>query len=245
MITPVGLNFGEQFRCDLIIPPKPVCPVSIPVTSNPMRLLLVSDSHIGAALDPSQSIPQFLRALEQIARREQATHIVHLGDLVQGQFLPEIGGVLISEVVKGMNELHIPTWLIGGNHDREFVQVATWPKAPSVTRVTELALVIDVPGPSGQRIFLSHDLGNNYRVRDYFAFSFLSWIKNGFKALIKPTDWLLTGHCHTSFLSAESRLGCVGQFAPEISAYAYTILEVGEGVSVNLKCMLDQQEKSR
>jgi hypothetical protein len=159
-----------------------------------------------------------------------------MGDLIQGQFPPAIGGALVTEVVRGLDQLKIPTWVIGGNHDREYVDLAMWPPTQYVKKVTELAMVIDPPGkPPRDRIFISHDLGNNYRVRDHFAYSFLTWIKNAFKTLIKPTDWLVTGHCHTGFLSFESRLACVGQFAPEIKAYGYTVLEVGEEVTFNLK----------
>jgi hypothetical protein len=46
--------------------------------------------------------------------------------------------------------------------------------------------------------------------------------------VIGEQDWLLTGHCHMGFVSAGSRLGCVGQFSPEIRARTYGVLTIDE-----------------
>jgi hypothetical protein len=112
--------------------------------------------------------------------------------------------------------------------------------------VTDLAIVIEPPGKTPQdKVFITHDLGNNYRVRDHFVYSFLIWIKDAFKPLIKPTDWLVAGHCHTTFLSFESRVICIGQLSPEIKAFGYTVLEVGDNVTFNLKYIPDGQVKPK
>jgi predicted phosphodiesterase len=238
--TPRGPAFGEQFRCTPVLPYTPINPVVIPFSGSPMRVLLVSDSHIGASADAHQSIAQYLAVLSTLIQSERPTHLVHLGDMIHGPLSLDVGAGLVSEVVTGLDLLRIPTWIIGGNHDREFVAAAAWPETEFVHRVTELAMVINLPGKNPpERVFLSHDMGNNYKVWDESTYSYLAWVKEAFKTWIKPTDWLVTGHCRTMFLSFDSRLGCVGQFAPEIKAYGYTMLEIGTSMSFNLRYLPD------
>jgi predicted phosphodiesterase len=246
MSSPGAASFGDIFGCEALLPPTPVQPFSFPITrDHPMRILLVSDSHIGAELPVRDSIPQYLKELTSLIELERITHLIHLGDVIQGDFDQYEGADYVSQVVTEMNKLSVPSWVIGGNHDRDYVRTAAWRNVSQVTRIDELAIFLDISeARPPTRIFLSHDMGNNYRVRDPLAFSFISWIKDAFKTVIGPNDWYLTGHCHTTFCSLPSKLGCIGQFAPEIGAYAYTVLEIGETVSINMRVLLEAPSKT-
>lgn len=158
--------------------------------------------------------------------------VCHLGDLVDGS-LPQ-GEEVLELVLRQFMTLRVPVYCIGGNHDREFFSKVNWPSGSNVHISQALAMVISIP--NGQKdplkIFLAHDLANNYRVRDQYAFAFISWIKDGCKNTIKPSDWLLTGHIHTTLISHSNKLGCVGQFSPENGVYACTILDLGSEVAI-------------
>lgn len=225
----LNLNFGQVFQCPLVN--TTVNAYKIPLSESTKRILLVSDTHLGATIPAEQAITLFSNELSTIIKKEGITMICHLGDLVDGTFTENMGTKVLNDVLTKVSELQIPFYVFGGNHDRDFFTPLKFPKNPFVTPLKENAVVFELP-PRGkeepQKIFLAHDLLNNYRVRDQYAYSFVSWIKQGCKQYIKPTDWLLTGHTHTSLISYPSRLGCVGQFSPEINVFGYAVLEIDQ-----------------
>lgn len=222
-------NFGQIFQCPLVN--TTVTSYPLPVDkSSPMRILLISDTHLGASVDVSKAIDLYMKALVDVIKAERITHVCHLGDLVDGSL--SNGTAVLGVVLQKMADLKIPVWAIGGNHDREFFNDLKIDKIPGVTPLRELAMTIE---SGSDKVFLAHDLANNYRVRDQFAYSFISWIKEGCKAYIKPTDWLVCGHAHTGLLSHASKLACVGQFSPEIGAFGYGVLNVnGSGIVLSV-----------
>jgi DNA repair exonuclease SbcCD nuclease subunit len=233
----LSMSFGQIFQCPLVN--TTVNPVAIQIDQKkPMRLLLLSDTHLGAtdASNVNKSIDLFLTEVGSLIEREHITHICHLGDLLDGTIVdPEP----LKRALLGLGTLGLPVYAMGGNHDREvFTKLPKDLNKKNIFITNEMAMVLDIParpGRKAQKIFLAHDLGNNYRVRDQFAFLFLMWIKNACHPTIKPSDWLLTGHCHGALLSHENRVGCVGQFSPEISAYGYGIVEIGASVNICTK----------
>jgi predicted phosphodiesterase len=226
-----------------------VRPVSIPVDrSLPMRVLVVSDTHIGRSdpSDPEPSKVQYLAELEDLVRFEHATHLLHLGDLVDNT--AENGLVHLVDCLRRFEALGIPVYTIHGNHDLIFYCLVQWPESPTLHLTDESALLLDIPAAPGKddatRIFLAHDLENSFKIRDQFAFMFAFWMKEAFQETIKPDDWLLLGHTHTQCLSAECKVGCVGQYAPAENAWTYTVIDIGEEVSIEMKHRLSKVRKS-
>jgi predicted phosphodiesterase len=221
-------TFPNICQAPLITPTFKPRVIALP-RAPPSRLLLLSDTHLGATGAIDAAIPQFVGELADLVAQERATQVFHLGDLIDGT-IP--GGALpLGDVLSRLASLRVPVTVIGGNHDREFcAQFASAPRPVSV--VQELAIQLSIPADGAeraQRVFLAHDLGNNYRVRDQLTFVYLHWIKSSYPKIIRDADWLVTGHCHMGFVSAASRLACVGQFSPEIHARTYAVLEVEKG----------------
>jgi predicted phosphodiesterase len=232
-------TYSAVFQCEIVN--RKVTSFSIPVTRKPgMRILLISDTHIGGTRQPVASSKRlFITALNSVIQSEKATHVIHLGDLIDCEVAaPEAH---LADVLSQLAALPVPIWLIGGNHDREWITPAAGSRGPNLTIAPDLALLLDIPPSApgqkdGQRIFLAHDLANNYRVRDQFAFSFVHWIKEAAAPEINARDdWLITGHCHTQFLSAACKIGSVGQFSPEIDTFEYTMLTIDDVVTLVMK----------
>ncbi|OHT07663.1 Ser/Thr protein phosphatase [Tritrichomonas foetus] len=231
-------NFGQIFQCPLVN--TTVTSFKVPFDpKNKLRVLLISDTHLGALIDTNKAIQLFFDELSALIKAEGINMICHLGDLVDGTL--NNGSFVLQTVLKKLSELRIPVYVIGGNHDRDFFNGINWKQEiPNVYPLKENSIVFELPkvGAKGepQRLFLAHDLLNNYRVRDQFAFCFVAWIKDACKKFIKPTDWLITGHTHTSLISFASRLACVGQYSPEINVFGYTLLDFENGdVSIATK----------
>lgn len=223
------IDFGQMFKAPLVN--TTVTTFQLPIGSGPAKILLVSDTHLGGSerVPMAKAINDFIAALKDVVNAEGGiTHICHLGDLVDGR-IPN-GHVQLKEVLGKMAEFNMPVYAIGGNHDREFFDDLSWPGDPNVTPIKELAMLIEY---NGQKIYLAHDLANNYRVRD-LARSFNSWLKRGCK--LRPEDWLVTGHCHVGLICGSSKVSCVGQFSPEINQFGYSILELNpDGMMITNK----------
>ena len=113
----MNVSFGQIFGCELVN--TKVIPFKLPInTASPEKILILSDTHIGAYVSPDKSIPLFIKELQKVISIEKPTIICHLGDIVNGSF-PN-GSTILQEVFTKMNSLSIPTYAIGGNHDREY-----------------------------------------------------------------------------------------------------------------------------
>jgi predicted phosphodiesterase len=231
---PPSLNFAQTFQATFV--KIPINPVSIPVDGRkPARILVLSDTALGGMPNPSVGVTGFISALERVIKAEQITHVVHIGDLVKFDAPSPLQ--LLESVLAQLGKLPVPVWLLGGNDDRDFLrQLTGGDRRGSVTIVREIAIV--VPLPTGNRVFLAHDLGNTYRVVDQFAWGFVAWLKQNAAHAIANEDWLLVGHCHTQFLSTESRIGCVGSFSPDPPVWSYAVLSIAGEVNIEMKSEL-------
>lgn len=201
----------------------------IPTIDVNMKILVISDTHIGTEGNPSEAIPKFMASLREVIAKENPTHIFHLGDLISGYFEAKKGGEWVRTALTEMATLGLPVYAIGGNHDREYYKALEWPDKPSHMHPISLSNALLVETHTGKKLYFAHDLENNLRIRDQLVYPFLCWIKKACRATIKPNDWLLTGHVHTAMLSMSAKVGAVGQFAPSLRAYQYTIIEPGTG----------------
>lgn len=227
--TVMEASFGQLFQCPLVCTDLSAFTVPIPEDS-PARVLLVSDTHLGATIDWRRSLDMFMEHIRAVIAAESITHICHLGDLCDGSLTN--GAVVLPEALGRLNELGLPVFVIGGNHDRELYGGLKWPSDTNVTPVAPCNAMLIERG--GLKLYLAHDLQNNYRIRCKFAFSFVTWLKEGNKK-IRKEDWLIIGHTHTSIITPWERVGCIGQFSPEINACGYGIIDMAENVNIETK----------
>lgn len=205
----------------------------VPPKNKSFKALLVSDCHLGAKLPIDVAINIFIDALSALINRENATVLFILGDVVDGTQ----GADVLRRLISRLEKLRLPVYAIGGNHDREFFANIKVDRNSNVTIAHELSFMINIRQANRPniRVFMAHDLLNNYRVRDPHAYFFATWIKEGARNYIKPDDWLIIGHTHTGFLSHASRVACIGQFSPEIRVFGYGTLELDEDLVVSVK----------
>lgn len=241
-VNPLTVTFGTVFGCSIL--KKTLRAYSIPLDNKKMRVLFISDTHIGAVMPCANAIELFCNELSQIVNDEQITMICHLGDLINSS-IPN-GQNPMKEVLLKMSKLKIPVYFIGGNHDRNFMQLLDWQKNEYVNPLFNInAILFEIPsqkeGQEPTKYYFGHDLENNYRVTDKFAVLFVNWLKDGFSKDIAPTDWLINGHSHVAALCPSTRIGCIGQFSPEINEFAYGILEIDKGNA----CFCNNNKTSR
>ena len=198
------------------------------------KFLLISDCHTF-----EKDLHFWFDELKKVIEKENPTNLIILGDLIDGSVANGVS--IMAQAFSLLKSLPFQIYVIGGNHDRELVSHIKWPEKGNIHLIDTWSILFQIPQPSVNhplRIFLAHDLGNNYRVRDKIAFQFFQWIKGGSKGIKNP-DWLICGHAHTSIVSRDSKIVCIGQFSPRIERRAYTILSIDQGKpSVTCKVLL-------
>ncbi|EAY05853.1 Ser/Thr protein phosphatase, putative [Trichomonas vaginalis G3] len=210
-------SYGDLFGVPLENTSVTIYDLNIDLTVN-HRILLISDCHIF-------NNPQlFLTELQSLINKENPTDLFILGDLINGNWVQ--GSRVLFQLMQRFQQLKISVFIIGGNHDRYYVEENS--SIPGVTLVRDLCMRLSLPQEGISHplnIYFAHDLCNNFRVRDKHAFSFFEWIKSGVEKIQKE-DWLICGHAHTSLLSRDVRIACIGQYSPENNSYGYSILEI-------------------
>lgn len=208
-------TFGELFNTPLFNTKVSIYNLNIDINVD-QKILLISDCHI-------QDIPLFKAELKNLINKEQPTILLVLGDLVNGSW-PK-GPAVLQDLMFEFQNYSIPTYIIGGNHDRAYVDVNQSIQGVTLIKDTAILLKIHQQQANLLKIYFAHDLLNNFRVRDKHAFSFFDWIKSGAEK-INSEDWLICGHAHTSLLSNSIRCACIGQYSPENNIRCYSILEI-------------------
>lgn len=225
----------DFFSCCEIVN-KIVTKTDILIT-NPMKILLISDTHLGAAKPINESQKLFFQCLIELISLERPTHIFHLGDLVNGCILK--GEKILEEALRKFDKLNIPTYVIGGNHDRCYAECVRWKDTQNVHLVRNYALHLEIASKKNDSLpthyYFVHDLGNNYRIRGVsFGVNFANWIKTS-SDIIRPDDWMITGHIHTQFFDKKTKTSCIGQYSPEIHEFKYAVLTIGNKITYELK----------
>ena len=232
-------NFGSIFGVPLVND-RVTTFTYTPPAGTPMKALLISDCHIGARVQVDVAINLFIDSLNALIANENPTVLFILGDLVDGTQTEEVFKTVLLQLTK----IPLPIYVIGGNHDRKYFQLVSWPTNTNVTISEALAiqLTAELNGRPPIKVFLAHDLLNNYRVRDPHAFFFADWIKQAAKAYIKSDDWLIIGHTHTGLISHSSRIACIDQFAPEIKVFGYATLQFNSDLVISIKNSLKSSQ---
>ena len=232
--------FGDLYQCPF---------VNITLTETPipiipkMKILLISDTHLGSEIDFNLALEKFISELKNLVEVVKPTHIFHLGDLVDGTFTPTAGGFNLSTALNKLNELAIPIYVIGGNHDRLYASQVNFSNTQYITLSQKYSLSLTIPPQSNSnkptKIYFAHDLGNNYKARYPASKPFVRWIKAGCR--ISKRDWLICGHTHESFLVKDECFSCIGQFSPECNNSCYGIIEIDKNVTYRTTCVKSSQ----
>ena len=231
MLTP---DFGKIFGVPLVNNLVTFEEINIDI-NKPFKAILLSDCHLGC-INPTLSPKLFNESLNKLIEQEKPTKIFILGDLVDGTQSSEF----YQNILNLLKNFDINFYIIGGNHDRDFINNSLIiPSNVFINNFNSFKLIYNKIN-----IFLTHDLLNNYRVRDHYAFFFVLWLKNGCSNFISLDDWLITAHTHTGFLNNNYRIGSIGQFSPEIKVFSYSTLEFFNEPLICIKALMNSEQIS-
>lgn len=205
-----------------------------PIPSNVvrgMKALIVADAHFDKTLALSTTLPKYIKELGKIVLREKVNTIFVLGDMLQNDEDMTIDK--LKSIIAAFELLPAKVYMIGGNHDRSMLWDLKYNKKGSnVTIVYDLAMVLTHPNPAPDtppRIFLAHDLKNNFQLKFDEGQYFVKNLKSFFKDMIHSEDYLLIGHTHQTINIKEQRCGSVGAYSEDLHRQSYAILKTENG----------------
>ena len=200
-----------------------------------MKAMIVADSHFDKTLALSATLPKYIKELGRIILREKITTLFVLGDLIQND--EDITMEKLKSIVTAFELLPIRVYIIGGNHDRSLLWEMKYNKKGSnVTVVYDLAMCLTHPNPppdTPPRLFLAHDLKNNYLLKPEDGPYFVKNLKKEFKDMIHDEDYLLLGHTHQTIDNKDCRCGSVGSLSEDLHRHSYAILTTDNGFQLN------------
>lgn len=172
---------------------------SVPsVISDGINALVVSGQDFGRTLPLTRAIPQFMKSLLSVVKRNQINCLFFLGDLVYVDDGSESAVVTatMKTVIAALEELPIPVYIMGGERDRVLLWQMKYTNPGSNVRVVyDYAIKIGVPGASDvKNVFLTYDLMNPVPVRYDQADEFTHALKRAFYMDIQERDYLVVGH---------------------------------------------------
>ena len=139
----------------------------------------------------------------------------------------------LKSIVTAFELLPVRVYIIGGNHDRGLLWEMKYNKQGSnVTVVYDLAMVLTHPNPppdTPPRVFLAHDLKNNFLLKPEDGPFFVKNLKKEFKDMIHDEDYLLLGHTHQTIDNKDLRCGSVGAYSEDLHRQSYAILTAENG----------------
>ncbi|KAJ6232784.1 transmembrane protein with metallophosphoesterase domain-related [Anaeramoeba flamelloides] len=194
--------------------------------------LTISDCHFNDHNDSwhdVNKIPGTLKKLQEVIEEEQIDQLILLGDIFHSTCK---NTEYVVEMITKIADMAPSLYIIGGNHDRgktvrlkkqlpkellkkkvhicdQYFMLLT----PSNLQEKEIDTLgsKSIEEKSFERILLSHDAGNNYKLWDEKIIWFHRAIKY-FHKWIKKSDLLITGHTHANKFVFEENMGSVGCF---------------------------------
>ena len=204
-----------------------------------LHALVISDFHFNQKNNFYMSSPgRGKKRIDGVKSKKMKT-MSALGDNVEQNQVPEAQQCFVK-VVKLFQDIGLPTFIIGGNHDRQFVSSMKAglpiPKK-SVEIVSESCMVLNHPNPEPGKypsVFFGHDLLNNFYSSVSETAPFLKALKRRV-SIIPPEAFLLVGHVHSTKRIPEENVACVGSFSSEaagFSRYEYAIITSDNGFTI-------------
>jgi DNA repair exonuclease SbcCD nuclease subunit len=155
-----------------------------------------------------------LRVLSDLLIEKEATVLFILGDIIDA--VDENLRATLDLLFPALASLCLPIYLIPGNHDRPiFEHIELRLLDPNVHVILDLFMCLSHPNPGSgtpPRIFLAHDGGNAYRIRDFLCRSFIMSARHWFASFIKDEDFLLMAHLHTHVHMKKARCASLAPF---------------------------------
>ena len=212
--------------------PQPLVNTKVDVFTLPVehaahiRALVVADQRFGKTLPITRSLPQCLKNMMTIVVRESINCIFMLGDIVHAA--SDRG--LLSAVVRALEQLPIPVYIMGGPETRVLLFDYKYEKPGSnVHIVYNYAIRIPHPAPlSGAppNVFLAYDLCNPFAVGPSDAQSYVVALKRGFDRDIRSEDFLLVGRPNHYVFNDELRCASIKDFSPDNHHSGYAVIVV-------------------
>lgn len=194
-----------------------------------MIALVITDLHFNKHKDLSQSIPHTLKEILALIKKHNANVLFVLGDVIQGS--NKKGSLLVPIVCHAFEQLPIPVYLIGGNHDRGYYRSAKYDCSKSNLKIIhDKMMLLEHPNPEPglrKRVFLAHEMGNNRKLTDSQIPIFLKALKDTF-TVIRPDDYLLTGHTHATKILESENLASVLNYSYDLKSDGYALITTGQ-----------------
>jgi hypothetical protein len=133
----------------------------------------------------------------------------------------------VSPVLAAFDSLAIPVFLMPGNHDHNADNKARldW-RFPNLTLVTDLMVCLTNPDPprgAHLRIFVTHDRGNPFKIRDQHTMSYVIGLRRLFDAVIKSNNVFLTAHIHRHTRFDKRKCATISQFSIDDNVFPYAM----------------------
>ncbi|EAY22178.1 Ser/Thr protein phosphatase, putative [Trichomonas vaginalis G3] len=197
-----------------------------------MRALIVSDAHFDKTLTLSRTLPKYIKSLSSIIIRDKLNTVFVLGDMIQND--DDITMEKLQSIITAFELLPVPVYIIGGNHERSLLWDLKYNKQGSnVTIVYDLCICLTYPtqppSRTPPRVFLAHDLKNNFQLQPEEGESFVATLKKEFVDLIHHEDYLVTGHTHKTINNEEERYASVGAYSEDLHRSSYAMLFAENG----------------
>lgn len=185
-----------------------------------MRAIVISDTHLGKFSPAEPHIPKLFEYLNKIVEDNSATIIFWLGDIfdIKAENRQQNGQLFIDL----FSQFQVPIQFISGNHDRSLYHKLNVHGSMIYNR--EKILKIRSQSPNEISLFLSHDFGNSFRVKNEDVPSFLISNKIAQKNFIKSDDWVLTGHVHFTYINEKNKIASISPFSFDLDCFSYCLI---------------------
>lgn len=196
--------------------------------------VVITDQHFGRYMQFKKSFPVFKSKLEALLDKTHATCLFMLGDTID--YHSRNWEESTKEVFNYLENLKIPVFLIGGNHDKERLLSLNYDFSKNLIFVNDTFIRVKHSNYNGENysgILMGHDLGNDFQVDPPDAPIYVKWMRDVFTKYFNKGEMMLLGHTHQNISICQSESYSIKQFSPDFQSYQYALIEdVGDRYSV-------------
>ncbi|EAY08454.1 Ser/Thr protein phosphatase, putative [Trichomonas vaginalis G3] len=197
-----------------------------------MRALIFTDSHLCRFYSFEDNFPKLKNYIITLIQRENINTVFTLGDLIN--IRTEGAENMYLKIFEIFAKLPVQVYAIGGNHDRHILHKLNV-DIPNIHIISEFALAIPHPNPrpgTPKRLILSHDFHNHLRLTPEKIPDWLYTIRTSLPNLIKPDDFILTGHTHNTVILSDQLSASLGPLSLDLHTECYAILTMENGINI-------------
>jgi len=202
----------------------------LPGDHSDLRALLLTDIHLNRVRSFDEGFLAIRTKIPELVARERPNAIITLGDLIQiGTPLPDEKMQRLLEFFDGLG---VPTYCLPGNHDRGVYRHIDTAGFAFTHVIGDLALRLQHANLGAGSLWLSHDLGNYFRLRGLHVRPWLEMLRDTFADAIPREDVLVCGHCHQKTVHMDINCVTVAPFSPDLGVFGYAMLTVDTGFTI-------------